>query len=309
MKKNNIFVLIIILAFSYNVNAQLTRDLSSFSPLKTPNQQIIEKVVNSGVFIMKQSYELADSLDNRYGLSGNKAFGIDYTLAIKIKNGFIVNERAVRPWDFNNEFDKYRGSYTPKLFPTQFSEVSGQCRYDSIVFREENLKMIFSDMLYAVESEQFFGDGFSLGGNWGDNDGWIVWFTKKKSMDLEINTNLNISIIQKKLNITPKVKDTYFSPIDSLKTSDEIMGGIFVIPEVTSVGHMELKLCGVICHLENGWMLCCPFVSQKTIFNDGKAKDLVGDTLESNKPALTPNSKTDNLKNSSKKDKSKKRRK
>lgn len=303
--KRNAVLLLILFMLVFDVNAQLTRDLSSFSLLKSPNQQIIEKVVNSGVFILKQSYELADSLDNRYGLSGNKAFDTDYTLAIKIKNGFIISERAIYPWDFNEEFDKYRGSYSPKLYSTQFSEVGSKCRYDSILINGKELKSLCSGMLYAQESEQFFGDGFSLGGNLGDNDGWIVWFTKKKSLDLERETDLNLSIVQKKLNISSRDSNSYFYPIDSLITSDEIMGGIFVIPEIISVGHLELKLCGVVCRIENGWMLCCPFVTQKEFFSSKDVDLLISNNSESDEPKLTINKKADNCKSLSKKEKSK----
>ena len=72
--KKSIIAIVVCVITALGAKAQLTRDLSSFSPLKSPNQQIIEQVVNSGVFIVKQSYELADSADNRYGLSGNKEF-------------------------------------------------------------------------------------------------------------------------------------------------------------------------------------------------------------------------------------------
>jgi hypothetical protein len=307
MKRSVITIVVCILA-ALSANAQLTRDLSSFSPLKSPNQQIIEQVVNSGVFIVKQSYELADSVDNRYGLSGNKEFDIDYTLAVKIKNGFLVSERTVHPWDFNSRFDQYRGVYTPKLFPSQFTEVGSQCRYDSITIDESKLRAVFSGMLYAQESEQFFNDGFALGGNIGENDGWIVWFTKKKGTHLSISSDLNVSIIQKKLNISHRDNESYFYQIDSLTTSDEIVGGIFLIPEVISVGHMELKLCGVVCRIDNGWMLCCPFINSKNILETNDNDNEKISETESKEPKLTLNQKSDEVYNLAKKNKTKKKR-
>lgn len=291
-----------------SANAQLIRDLSSFSPLKSPNQQIIEQVVNSGVFIVKQSYELADSADNRYGLSGNKEFDIDCTLAIKIKNGFLVSERAVHPWDFNTRFNQYRSAYTPKLFPTQFSEVGNQCKYDSITIYESKLKSVSSGLLYAQESEQFFNDGFALGGNIGENDGWIVWFTKKKGTSLLNSTDLNISIIQKNLNISSGDNASYFYQIDSLTTSDEIVGGIFLIPEVISVGHMELKLCGVALRINNGWMICCPFINSKDIFGTKDNDNGKISKTESDESKLTLNKKSDDVYDIAKKDKTKKKK-
>ena len=304
MKKNIIFLCAFAI-LSLDIDAQLTRDLSSFSPLKSPNQQIIEKVVNSGVFIIKQSYELADSLDNRYGLSGNKAFGVDYTLAVKVKNGFLVNQRTVNPWDYNPLFDQYRGEYTPKPFPSLYSEVSVNCKYDTITIKEDELKVVFPDMLYAQESEQFFGDGFSLGGEVGENDGWIVWFTKKKDSDLGHSTDLNLSIIQKKQTITQKESGSYYYQVDSLQTSEYIIGGIFIIPEIISVGQMEMKLCGIVCRIDNGWILCCPFVNDKEIFKDQHKNVRNEDTSRSNEPKLTLNLKEGNNKSTSKKNKKK----
>ena len=307
MKKSIIAIAVCVIT-ALGAKAQLTRDLSSFSPLKSPNQQIIEQVVNSGVFIVKQSYELADSADNRYGLSGNKEFDIDCTLAVKIKNGFLVSERTIHPWDFNSRFDQYRGSYTPKLFSAQFSEVGSQCRYDSITIDDSKLKPVFSGMLYAQESEQFFGDGFALGGNIGENEGWIVWFTKKKGTNLLKSTDLNVSIVQKKLNISPRDNDSYFYQVDSLTTSDEIVGGIFLIPEVISVGHMELKLCGVVCRIDNGWMLCCPFINSKEVFVAKNDEQTATSKPESNEPKLTLNQKPDDMYDMAKKSKTKKKK-
>ncbi len=303
--KRNIIVICVFAILSLDINAQLTRDLSSFSPLKSPNQQIIEKVVNSGVFIIKQSYELADSLDNRYGLSGNKEFGVDYTLAVKIKNGFIINERTINPWDFNPQFEQYRGKYTPKLFPSQYSEVSANCKYDTISIKEDELKVVFPDMLYAQESEQFFGDGFTLGGEIGDNDGWIVWFTQKKDSNLGKSTDLNLSIIQKKLNITQKENGNYFYHVDSLQTSEKIIGGIFIIPEIISVGQMEMKLCGIVCRIDNGWMLCCPFITNKEIFKGNNSETSNEENPHSNEPKLTLNQREGKIKLTPKKNKKK----
>ena len=313
MKKIFLTVSLCIIAsvtmYAQNSQNQLTRDFTSFSLLKSPNQQIIEQVVNSGVFIIKQSYELADSADNRYGLSGKKAFGTDYTLAVKVKNGFLVSERTLHPWDYNPHFDQYRSKYTPRLFPTSFSEVAETARYDSITIIEDSLKTLFFGLLYAQESENFFGDGFSVGGNVGDNEGWMVWFTKKKGTDFSKSTDLNLCIIKKRQTITlKKDNESYFYQVDYLSTSEEVVGGIFVIPEVISVGHMELKLCGVACRIENGWMLCCPFINVKNIFKRvesmttsvNKEEKTESKTLE-----LTPNQKeevkTDKSKKKSKK--------
>lgn len=301
--KRNIIVICALAFLSLDIDAQLTRDLSSFSPLKSPNQQIIEKVVNSGVFIIKQSYELADSLDNRYGLFGNKAFDIDYTLAVKIKNGFIINQRTVNPWDFNPQFDQYRGKYTPKPFPSLYSEVSANCRYDSITIKENELKVVFPDMLYAQESEQFFGDGFTLGGEVGINDGWIVWFTQKKDSNLGKSTDLNLSIVQKRLNIIQKENGYHFYQVDSLQTIENIIGGIFIIPEIISVGQMEMKLCGIVCRIDNGWILCCPFITDKEIFKDKNSDARNEETLHSNEPKLTLNQKVGINKSTLKKNK------
>lgn len=269
-----------------NTQNGLTRDLSSFMPLKSPNQQIIEKIVNSGAFIIKQSYELADSADNRYGLAGNKAFGVDYTLAIKVKNGFLITNRTVHPWDYNSTYDQYRGRYTPKMFPTNFSEVANVAKYDSIRLEENSLKSLSSDLLYLTESEQFFGDGFSFGGQIGKNEGWVIWFTKKKEQELDKCTDLSLSIIKKEQTIS-ETNSIYCYPIEPLSTNEEIVGGIFVIPEVMSVGHLELKLCGMICKIANGWVLCCPFVKK----DFAKVKEELGlkEKVTTNDSQLTPN--------------------
>lgn len=274
------------------------RDLSSYASLRSPNQQIIERVVNSGVFVVRQSYELADSMDKRFGWDGNEAFSTDYTLAVRIKDGFIISDRTIHPWDYNLRFDKYRGKYTPKLFPSTFSEVASEARYDTLTIIEDSLKTLSSGHFYAQESTLFFGDGFSVGGEYGENDGWIVWFTKKAGTILNQSTDLKQNIVSKKIFI-PQLKegDSYFCPTDSLQTRDEIIGGIFVIPEIMSVGRMELKLCGILYRMENGWMLCCPFVNTKEVFTHPKGGADVSSTevssVNTTPLGLTPNTKED----------------
>lgn len=298
-------------ASAQNTGNQPISDLSSYVSLMSPNQQIIERVVNSGVFVVKQSYELADSLDKRFGWGGNKAFATDYTLAVRIKDGFVISDRTIHPWDYNLRFDKYRGKYTPKLFPSTFSEVASEAQYDTIMIIEDSLKTLSSGHFYAQESSLFFGDGFSVGGEYGENEGWIVWFTKKAGANLDQSTELKQSIVSKRLSI-PQLKegDSYFCPTDSLQTRDEIIGGIFVIPEVMSVGRMELKLCGILYRMENGWMLCCPFINTKEVFSHPKGGADVTSTeassVNTTTLGLTPNTKEDGS-DVVKKSKSKKR--
>lgn len=291
MKKIILNIIMAIIAplamIAQNTQNGLTRDLSSFMPLKSPNQQIIEKVVNSGAFIIKQSYELADSADNRYGLAGNKAFGVDYTLAIKVKNGFVVTDRTLHPWDYNSTYDQYRGKYTPKLFPTNFSEVASEARFDSILLDEQTIKPLSSELLYLVKSEEFFGDGFSFGGQYGKNEGWIIWFTKKKEQKLSKCTDLSLSIVKKEQTISES-NTTCCYPIEPISTNEEIVGGIFVIPEVMSVGHLELRLCGMVCKIDNGWVLCCPFV-KNDIAKEGKKAIETNDKQTTSNLELTPN--------------------
>jgi hypothetical protein len=310
MRKVILIILIICEAFSAKSfpQTQLTRDLSSFSPIKSPNQQIIEQVVNSGVFIVEQSYELADSLDNRYGWAGNRAFATDYSIAIKIKDGYILTDKTVHPWDYNPLYDQYRKDYLPKLFPTRYSEISKVCKYDTISYDKLKLVELFSGLIYAQETEKFLGEGFTLGGNVGENNGWIVWFTKEKKGKLSSSTLLNYSIIQKKLTISQRESESYFYPIDSLATSDSILGGIFIIPEIVGIGHLEFKLCGIVCKVENGWMLCCPFIKNRTIFKkDPDAIQVEEASLDLGRSALTLNDKKEEVSDKSKKSKKSKK--
>jgi hypothetical protein len=71
---------------------------------------------------------------------------------------------------------------------------------------------------------------------------------------------------------------------------------------------MELKLCGVVCRIDNGWMLCCPFINSKNILETNDNDNEKISKTESKEPKLTLNQKSDEVYDLAKKNKTKKKR-
>ena len=71
---------------------------------------------------------------------------------------------------------------------------------------------------------------------------------------------------------------------------------------------MDLKLCGVVCRIGNGWMLCFPFINSKEVFVAKNDEQTATSKPESNEPKLTLNQKPDDMYDMAKKSKTKKKK-
>lgn len=254
--------------------------------LISSNQQLIEDVVKSGLFISKQSFQICDrETGELFGLNGRKEFGVQYTIGIKIPNGFVLTDKAVRPWLYNNKFGKYKQKYDPVFYQATFSEMTEKAKYDSLDYTVAKLDALVDTTIYKFSSGTFDNNGFVLDGTTGKKDGWIVWITAKREHNFEESANLNYTIYRKTITIGA---DKQSFDISNPNLEQNILGGIYVVPVYTKIGVIEFRLCGIVSFGNDGWKIYCPFVGMKgvvSVYDEAPGDTKVG----SNEPSeLTP---------------------
>lgn len=240
---------------------KINPDELAFPPSSNEDMAILKNGINSGLFISKQSFQICDKETGElFGLNGKKEFGIQYTVGIKIPNGFLLPDKAIRPWLYNNKFDKYKEKYDPVFYQATFSELGEQVQYDSLDYALTKQQELVDTTLYRFSSKTFGGKGFVLENTSGKKEGWIVWITTNKGTDFEQTGNLNYTIYRK--NLTINKKECFFE-IDKPTIEQEVLGGIYVVPAYTEIGVVEFRLCGIIAPQNDKWKIFCPFIEVK----------------------------------------------
>lgn len=229
-----------------------------------PSQPLLESSVRNGFFVSRQSFQIRDKETGElFGLNGKEEFGVQYSIGIKIPDGILLMDEAVRPWKYNAKFKKYSEKYEPVLYQSDYSELTKSLEYGTLDFHPDTQKMLVDSLLYMYGAESFGGKGFLLDTQTGEKEGWVVWVASKSSTDLETSADVDYIIYQKK--ITVKSQGQSFD-IEKPYAGREVLGGVYVIPEYTGIGIVELRLCGVIVpRSENSWVICCPFAGNEDI--------------------------------------------
>ena len=284
MKK--IVLLFLIATIALSVNAQLPQEFGKFKRSVSNNQHIqnelIAKAIEPGVFVFSQSYQLEDSVGKFFGLSGNKEFGSDNSIGIKVKDGYIITDKGRVPWDYDSRFNKLKKRYNPVLFPTQYSEIGVETRYDSLFYNPDKLVTIYPNQLYGLKTDIFFNEGFTLSHKEGENEGFLVWFTIPEDFDFTNSSNVNLVVLRNDINIVKDRSKEY--SISLPQNNEKVLGGIYVVPELSGIGKLDLSLSGIIVGENEDWKLICPFTQDNDIFDSEPINQNVEEEIE-----LTPN--------------------
>lgn len=237
MKK---FSIIIMAIWALVANAQID-NLYSFN---TSNQQIVQSAVEKGFINVSSSYRLQDLKTQKlYGRNGSDAFGAITSWGIKIEGGFILLDQAVRPWEYDSNFSKYRGKYGTVPYQLSFTEGDSKITLDSIDAKACNSQNI----LYSIKDTLIAkGEGFKIDSSNGEKNGWIVWLTEEK------DSSYTRLVFKKKIEYKPN--DSIYE-VEQPNTTKKILAGIFVEQCYKSIGSVTFRLCGILVELNGKWVL------------------------------------------------------
>lgn len=266
-------------------NSMAQFDLELF---KTPAQQMVENAVKPSLIIVRSSFQVkSNETGVYYGLNGKKEFGEQVSYGIMTKDGVILCDQAVRPWNYDEKYPRYKKEYSPVLSVIRYSNIGDTEEYDTLSVAMKNMTALNDSSFYYCRSNTFKGEGLVVDSSIGNKAGWLLWITIPKDAATSITSDPTIVVQQKDIEITKK-NDVF--DIVSPKTDNSIMGGLFVVPSYERIGAVEFRLAGIL-KTENGeWELCCPFYNIEKA-NNAKANGNVSETEVGETPSteeLTP---------------------
>lgn len=269
--------------------------------VQSPEQQLVESAVKSGLFIVKQNYCLKNVENGTlYGRGGKNEFGTSYSVGVQLPGAWYLTDMAIQPWKYDSNYDQYEGNeaYLPVNDSSLYWLSADTSDYRSVSLHSENVKTLRPDMLYQYVDEKQSKDGFLEGNASGEKSGWVIWLTVDKEADLSKHPQIIYNISRQKIAIEKGKNTSISAPM--IKT--KILGGVFVLPECTGIGKLTFKLVGVMTKDKDNWAIVFPFHTEGS---DQVEED--GNSGEPAKNELTPiSSKTEKDNNKKTKDKKKK---
>lgn len=215
---------------------------------------LVEDAVSEGVFLIRSEYHVRENSTGKlYGRGGRSNYGVIYTVGYKLADCYIVNEAAVSPWSVDSDYDRYREDkrYTPMLTDSFYvKKMNSDNEFTALSTCA--IHKIGDTGLYGIEKPESDKDGFETSELQGEIKGWIIWNMIPTDVALE-DTTMDWSVSQKTLDIK---KDDTSIKIDTPVRQQKLLGGLYVVPEVTGIGQIKFRLRGLVTPSDNGWEIC-----------------------------------------------------
>lgn len=254
MKKINVLVVVILLATGV-VSAQFTQSM-----FNSPNQQLVEQAVRNGVVLLRQDYQLLDTVTNeRYGWNHRDMFNSVYSVGIKVGDGYVVSDRFMRPWSYDGRYLDLTGvTYVPVV-----SKTMGRIITDTVMteikYGVSDVCPLEDSLAYRIDCEDSELEGFTVNSSAGAKDGWLVWVVAE---DSTLNDSSDLSLVTYRYSMTLD-DDTLSYRLPEPVASDYIVGGFYVVPQNTSVGKLDFKLVGFAALRDSLWYLVVENITEE----------------------------------------------
>lgn len=217
--------------------------LSMGQIFKSPNQQFVEQAIKDGFYILKQAYQLEDTVTNqRFGRYGNEDFGSISCLAIRTEEGSILSKNVLSPWVQDENYSRYRDSHRPILSKGTTIEF-GDSVFSEINLTHDTLCRIGNNdaLLCRVDS---LNRGFEIKAYENPKDGWIVWLSSDSIISQYAGKkHPDYTIYKKHIEFHT---DSISYKVETPTTTKHIWGGVFLVPEQTGIGQITFFLGGVL---------------------------------------------------------------
>lgn len=213
----------------------------SQSLFNSSSQQFVEQAVKDGIVLLRQDYQLLDTLSNtRYGWNHQEVFNSIYSVGFKVEGGYVVNERFVRPWNFDQRYRELRDTtYVPVISRTR-SKSMADTVYTDVKYNPDYKRSIRDSLIYRVDSLTHERRGLRIDSSLGEKEGWLIWVTSADSL-LQENTQLSVVTYKHQITIEENKKE-YALPKPA--TSKNIVTGILVVPNNTQIGVLDFQIIG-----------------------------------------------------------------
>jgi len=251
MKKT--FSLLIMLSIMMGIFAQSTLSIGA---MQNSNQQLIEDAVKEGIFITHRCYQLQDTTADKltfYGWNNLNYFGDTYSLGIKVKGGYYLNDKAFRPWIYDSKFEEYSESkqFAPVLSASTYRMLEDNT-WQQLPYKDVLMKEILTHQVYLAQDSVFHKKGFTIDCTNGVKQGWLVWVVADKPL-LEQNDQIPSLLIHRNELTFESKKEIY--DIKAPPANKTVLGGLFILPEFTDIGQVNFLLSGILLHENDKWQV------------------------------------------------------
>lgn len=224
--------------------------------LTTSGQKITENAVKGSVSVIKQSYQVKNKKTGKiYGRSGRKDFGHSFSIAIKSEHGFLLTEKGLKPWLYDESFKKVENDYEPVISMTEIREISTESKFIQCPMKIQSQQPA-EGIWIANIADSLNTDKLEIDNENGVKDGWLIWFYSPKDSKADELGAVSLQSVNKKID----VKDDKSIDIDEPANSNHVLGGVYVCPYFIGGGHIVYKFVGMVVKIENKWKLQIPFV-------------------------------------------------
>ncbi|MDR1680349.1 MAG: hypothetical protein LBS12_00995 [Prevotellaceae bacterium] len=250
MKK--IFYTMICGMLSLTAGAQ-SRQLQGLSA--SANQQLLEQAVADGLLVVRRYYQLKDTTVEPpayYGWNNQPHFGESLSLGVKGDSGrCLLSESAVHPWLYDPKFDQYRNQnrYVPALFKAEY-RLLDSAAYRPVVLEDSAVPLSDNRLYTAVADSAFGSSGFTVDRDSGEKNGWLVWVLANAPLTGNATQPLSLIVYRSPLTFTD---DLTLYEVRTLSTEKTILGGIYILPQITGIGQITVKLSGVLLEENEKW--------------------------------------------------------
>lgn len=237
------------------VSAQFTQSM-----FNSPNQQLVEQAVRNGVVLLRQDYQLLDTVTNeRYGWNHRDMFNSVYSVGIKVGDGYVVSDRFMRPWSYDGRYLDLTGvTYVPVV-----SKTMGRIITDTVMteikYGVSDVCPLEDSLAYRIDCEDSELEGFTVNSSAGAKDGWLVWVVAE---DSTLSDSSDLSLVTYRYSMTLD-DDTLSYRLPEPVASDYIVGGFYVVPQNTSVGKLDFKLVGFAALRDSLWYLVVENITEE----------------------------------------------
>lgn len=259
------FLLLITTIPVVSVAQNVTTELSLSDYLKGTklnNYNEIVQVLSPAFFLSRQSFQVCDkNTGELYGLNNKDEFGTEITLGVKVKGGYLLTDKALHPWNYNDKYATYKEGYNPVLCRSEYTEVGEKSKYDSLDIAQAYVNDLMQTTCYLVKSNCLGGKGLNIDSMEGSKDGWVVWTIVDDDKDLNKTAQLTLVCNTNKLEAKKDGKVDVEAP-----DGKKILGGIYVIPIAAGIGMLEFRLCGIMVERDGKWSIHFPFIGNEKLF-------------------------------------------
>ncbi len=258
MKKIIIFSLMLIMGVGH-VNAQLPKwalDLGKRS--KQADSTIVPLVtyldaIQPALSIIRQQYRLERNGDF-FGRQNKPYFSETYSLGIKISGATILHRSVVFPWENDADYQRINGSgkYKPTYFMSmQRSFMEGEWKAVELELGTQYVAPFTSDSSLYRHIDATADFGLPIDETAGLKQGYMIWAYSTSNLK---DSAMQVKFQQSELKIEAKTDGKAISvKPDNISN---VIGGIFIVPQVERAGYIKLLLVGIAAkNTHEEWLL------------------------------------------------------